>query len=54
MPVVKLLSSRAPVKSELEVAGFRRGLAQAGYVEHQNVAIDYKSAKMDQKTGYQP
>ena len=45
MPVVGFLSSRAPVESELEVAGFRRGLAQAGYVEHQNVAIDYRWAE---------
>ena len=45
MPVVGFLSSRSPVESELEVAGFRRGLAQAGYVEHQNVAIDYRWAE---------
>ena len=45
MPVVGFLSSRSPVESELEVAGFRRGLAQAGYVEHKNVAIDYRWAE---------
>jgi|RhiMetdeSRZDD1v2_1073273.scaffolds.fasta_scaffold472667_2 ABC-type uncharacterized transport system substrate-binding protein len=41
VPVVGFLSSRSPLESELDVAGFRRGLEEAGYVEHQNVAIEY-------------
>jgi putative tryptophan/tyrosine transport system substrate-binding protein len=44
-PVVGFLSSRAPVESELEVAEFRRGLAQAGYSEHQNVTVEYRWAE---------
>jgi putative tryptophan/tyrosine transport system substrate-binding protein len=45
IPVVGFLSSRAPVESELEVAEFRRGLAQAGYSEHQNVTVEYRWAE---------
>jgi putative ABC transport system substrate-binding protein len=45
MPVVGFLSSRAPDESALDLAGFRRGLAQAGYVEGQNVLIDYRWAE---------
>jgi putative ABC transport system substrate-binding protein len=45
VPVVGFLSSRSPLESELDVAGFRLGLAQAGYVEHQNVAIEYRWAE---------
>src|SRR5262245_9926897 len=45
VPVVGFLSSRSPVESEPDVAGFRRGLEEAGYVEHQNVAIEYRWAE---------
>jgi putative ABC transport system substrate-binding protein len=45
VPVVGFLSSRSPSESELDVAGFRLGLAQAGYVEHQNMAIEYRWAE---------
>ena len=45
VPVVGFLSSRSPLDSELDVAGFRLGLAQAGYVEHQNVTIEYRWAE---------
>jgi ABC-type uncharacterized transport system substrate-binding protein len=45
MPVIGFISSRSPGESEPDVAGFRRGLAQAGYVEHQNVAIEYRWAE---------
>jgi len=46
MPVVGFISSRSPGESEPDVAGFRQGLAQAGYVEHQNVAIEYRQSSL--------
>ena len=45
MPVVGFLSSRSPGESALDVAGFQQGLAQAGYVENQTVAIEYRWAE---------
>ena len=45
MPVVGFLSSRSPGKSAPDLAGFRQGLAQAGYVENQTVAIEYRWAE---------
>jgi putative ABC transport system substrate-binding protein len=45
LPVVGFLSSRSPGESELDVAGFRQGLSQSGYVEDQNVAIEYRWAE---------
>ena len=45
MPVIGFISSRSPGESEPDVAGFRQGLAQVGYVEHQNVAIEYRWAE---------
>jgi putative tryptophan/tyrosine transport system substrate-binding protein len=44
-PVIGFISSRSPDESTPDVAGFRQGLAQAGYVEHQNVAIEYRWAE---------
>jgi putative ABC transport system substrate-binding protein len=41
-PVIGFISSRSPGESEPDVAGFRQGLAQAGSVEHQNVAIEHR------------
>src|SRR5262245_344314 len=45
MPVIGFISSRSPGESEPDVTGFRQGLAQAGYVEHQNVIIEYRWAE---------
>ena len=45
IPVIGFISSRSPGESEPDVAGFRQGLARAGYVEHQNVAIEYRWAE---------
>jgi putative tryptophan/tyrosine transport system substrate-binding protein len=45
LPVVGFLSSRSPVESEHDVAGFRLGLSQSGYVEHQSVVIEYRWAE---------
>src|SRR5262245_21088873 len=42
MPVVGFLSSRAPSESADLVAAFRQGLAEAGYVEGQNVSLEFR------------
>src|SRR4051812_46768738 len=44
MPVIGFLSSRAPGESTTVVAAFRRGLAQTGFVEGQNVVIAFRWA----------
>jgi putative tryptophan/tyrosine transport system substrate-binding protein len=44
MPVVGFLSSRSPGESAAHVGAFRQGLADVGYVEGQNVAIEYRWA----------
>jgi putative tryptophan/tyrosine transport system substrate-binding protein len=45
MPVIGFLSSRSPGESAPDVAEFRQGLAQVGYVENQTVAIEYRWAE---------
>src|ERR1700730_11535527 len=42
MPVVGYLSARTPGDSVEVLADFRRGLAETGFVEGQNVAIEYR------------
>ena len=42
MPVIGYLSSRAPGESADLVAAFNKGLGEAGYVDGQNVAVDYR------------
>jgi putative ABC transport system substrate-binding protein len=44
MPVVGYLSSRSPDDTTHLLAGFRQGLADGGFVEHQNVTIQYRWA----------
>src|SRR5262249_36406445 len=44
MPVVGLLSPLAPGSSEHLLHAFRRGLAENGWIEGQNVAINYRLA----------
>jgi ABC-type uncharacterized transport system substrate-binding protein len=44
MPVIGFLSSRAPEDSAPLVAAFRRGLAENGYAEGQNVTVEYRWA----------
>src|SRR5436305_14751183 len=43
-PVVGLLSSRSADASPRDIAAFRKGLNETGYVEGQNVAIEYRWA----------
>jgi putative ABC transport system substrate-binding protein len=44
-PVIGFLSSRSANDSALHVAAFRQALSEAGYVEGQNVAMDYRWAE---------
>ena len=45
MPVVGYLSAGSPASSASVAAVFRRSLAEAGYVEGRNVAIEYRYAE---------
>jgi putative ABC transport system substrate-binding protein len=45
MPVIGYLSSRSPGETAALVAAFRKGLGEAGYVEGQNAAIEYRWAE---------
>jgi putative tryptophan/tyrosine transport system substrate-binding protein len=47
LPVVGYLSSRSPEESAAHAAAFRRGLGDTGYIERENVAIEYRWAKGD-------
>ena len=53
-PMVGFLSSRAPVEFEPELAAFRRGLAQAGYTEHQNVGDRVSLGRKSIRTAASP
>ena len=44
-PIVGFLSSNAPGTYAAAVAAFRQGLAETGYIEGQNVAIEYRWAQ---------
>src|SRR5262249_50596250 len=44
MPVIGYLSSRSPDETAHLVAAFRRGLVENGFVEGQNVTIEYRWA----------
>jgi putative ABC transport system substrate-binding protein len=46
MPVVGLLDSGASASNREYLTPFRQGLGEAGYVEGQNVAIEYRWAKV--------
>jgi putative ABC transport system substrate-binding protein len=41
-PMIRFLSSRSEIDLALHVAAFRQALSEAGYVEGQNFAIDYR------------
>jgi putative ABC transport system substrate-binding protein len=45
MPVVGFVSARSPSSDAPNVAAFRRGLKEAGFVEGQNVAIEFRWAE---------
>jgi hypothetical protein len=45
MPVIGFLSGRSPSEAAYAVSAFHRGLNQGGYVEGQNVAIEYRWAE---------
>jgi putative ABC transport system substrate-binding protein len=45
MPVIGFLHSGAPGPNAKRLAGFRKGLSDAGFVEGQNVAIEYRWAE---------
>ena len=45
MPVIGYLSQRSPTDSASIVAAFRQGLKEEGFVEGQNVAIEFRYAE---------
>src|SRR5262249_24985868 len=45
MPVIGFISSRSPNESASAVVAYRQGLAEAGYVEGQNVEIAFRWAE---------
>ena len=45
MPVIGFLRSTSPADSKRLVIAFRQGLKEAGFVEGQNVAIEYRWAE---------
>lgn len=47
MPVVGFLHPGSPASREHFMAAFRQGLGESGYVEGQNVAIEYRWAEHD-------
>src|SRR5262245_58153058 len=42
MPVIGFLHSSSPESTVSRIAAFRKGLAETGYVEGQNVAIEFR------------
>lgn len=45
MPVIGFLGSASPGPNAVNVAAFHQGLGETGYVEGQNVAIEYRWAE---------
>src|SRR3981081_3726391 len=45
MPVIGFLSARSPDDTMHLLAGFRQGLADGGFIERQNVTIEYRWAE---------
>jgi putative tryptophan/tyrosine transport system substrate-binding protein len=45
LPIVGYLSSESPELAEIRLSGFREGLKDTGYIEGQNVVIEYRWAE---------
>jgi putative tryptophan/tyrosine transport system substrate-binding protein len=45
LPVIGYLSGQSPAEYEGNLAAFRQGLNETGYVEHRNVGIEYRWAQ---------
>jgi putative ABC transport system substrate-binding protein len=45
MPVIGFLGARRPVERDADIAAFRAGLAETGYVEGRNVALEFRLAE---------
>jgi putative ABC transport system substrate-binding protein len=45
LPLIGFFSSRSEAESEQHLRAFRDGLREAGYVEGQNVAFEYRWAR---------
>src|SRR5262245_37360894 len=48
MPVIGYLSARSPEDTGHLVEAFRRGLSEAGFIEGQNVSVEYRWARGQQ------
>jgi putative tryptophan/tyrosine transport system substrate-binding protein len=51
MPIVGVLSGFSPSGGAHSLAAFRQGLSDTGYVEHQNLGIEYHWARKGDMIG---